>query len=185
MGMVERSISERGHQDHEESPTKSAMDVVEGTSLRQVVEFLEEPAYLVSASGAVVLANASARRLHPRAPRWLADVPTSPCSATLDALARVRRIDLTGRELWLVIPKRGALDQEARDHREELLEGLPPSLSKVAELVLAGLSDREIADQTGLTYRTVRTYLSRLYRRVGVTSRAELLAMALGRYRRR
>ncbi len=57
-----------------------------------------------------------------------------------------------------------------------LLAGLPPSLTAVAELLVAGLSDKEITQRTELSLSTVRTYVARLYRRVGVHSRSELMA---------
>ncbi len=53
-------------------------------------------------------------------------------------------------------------------------EGLPPSLRAVAELVAAGLGDKEIAAELSVPLATVRTYVARCYRRLGLRSRVEL-----------
>ena len=56
-------------------------------------------------------------------------------------------------------------------------EGLhiPPRLSKVARLVIAGYTDKQIATRTGLSFSTVRTYVRQLYHRTGVHNRVELV----------
>ena len=45
---------------------------------------------------------------------------------------------------------------------------------KVAELVAAGRSNREVAEQLFLSVKTVEANLSRIYRKLGITSRREL-----------
>lgn len=52
---------------------------------------------------------------------------------------------------------------------------LPPRLDKIAKLVIAGLTDKQIAGRIGLTFSTVRTYVRQIYRRCGVHSRVELV----------
>jgi len=47
---------------------------------------------------------------------------------------------------------------------------------EVVSLLVSGASTRQIAEQTGLTVATVHTYLKRIYSKLGVHSRAELLA---------
>ena len=59
--------------------------------------------------------------------------------------------------------------------------GLPPRQAAVAELVRDGLSDREISEEMGLSHYTVRTYLRRVYRRLQVNSRTQLVAVMDGR----
>ena len=56
---------------------------------------------------------------------------------------------------------------------------LPPSLGPVAELIPAGFSDQEIAKRTGLSLASARASVSRVYRRLGVHGRGELLRKAL------
>lgn len=53
---------------------------------------------------------------------------------------------------------------------------LPPGERRVVELALQSLSDREIAQQLGLSRHTVANQLRSAYARLGVNSRAELFA---------
>src|ERR1041384_3063258 len=60
----------------------------------------------------------------------------------------------------------------------------PPPLTKrekeVVALLVSGASTRQIAEQTGLTVATVHTYLKRIYSKLGVHSRVELVARMVG-----
>lgn len=51
---------------------------------------------------------------------------------------------------------------------------LPPSLARVASAVAEGMSDREVASALAMSLATVRTYMRRIYGRLGVHSRVEL-----------
>lgn len=51
---------------------------------------------------------------------------------------------------------------------------LPPALSEIAELLAEGFSDKEIALRTERPLSTVRTYVTRLYERTGLRSRAAI-----------
>lgn len=53
---------------------------------------------------------------------------------------------------------------------------LTPRERQITELVAAGLRNRAIADQCGLTEGTVKVYLNRIYEKLGVSSRMELSA---------
>jgi DNA-binding CsgD family transcriptional regulator len=53
---------------------------------------------------------------------------------------------------------------------------LTPMERRVADLVAAGRSNREIAAELVVTARTVETHLSRIYRKLGLRSRTELAA---------
>jgi len=46
----------------------------------------------------------------------------------------------------------------------------------VAELVVAGMTNKEIADTLFMSVRTVETHLTKVYREFGVKSRAQLIA---------
>lgn len=52
---------------------------------------------------------------------------------------------------------------------------LPPSLARVATLVVDGYSEKEVAERLGASPATIRTYVRRIYRRLGVHNRAELV----------
>ncbi|HKO95025.1 MAG TPA: LuxR C-terminal-related transcriptional regulator [Polyangiaceae bacterium] len=55
------------------------------------------------------------------------------------------------------------------------LDALSPALRSVAEALALGWSDKEIADRLQLPLATARTYVSRTLRRLGATSRRELM----------
>lgn len=57
---------------------------------------------------------------------------------------------------------------------------LTPRERDVVALLLAGASTRHIASQTQLTVGTVHTYLKRIYPKLGVRSRVELVARMAG-----
>jgi DNA-binding CsgD family transcriptional regulator len=57
--------------------------------------------------------------------------------------------------------------------------GLSPSEREVGALLLKGLSHREAADVRGTSERTVRQQARALYRKAGLTGRAELAAFFL------
>jgi DNA-binding NarL/FixJ family response regulator len=52
---------------------------------------------------------------------------------------------------------------------------LSPRESQVAQLIVTGLSEKEISITLGISHRTVHAHVERLYRRVGVHSLAELV----------
>jgi DNA-binding NarL/FixJ family response regulator len=52
---------------------------------------------------------------------------------------------------------------------------LAPRLSAVIALVMLGDSDKQIATKLRISRHTVRTYLTRLYQRYGVTNRVTLV----------
>lgn len=57
----------------------------------------------------------------------------------------------------------------------------PPSQLKVLRLLVEGLSVAEIAAATGLSHHTIKSYLRTIYKRLGVSSRAEAASSALRR----
>ena len=60
-------------------------------------------------------------------------------------------------------------------------DGLTPAQQRVAELVAAGMSNREIAGELFMSLRTVETHLTKIYRELGVKSRAQLAATMASR----
>lgn len=65
---------------------------------------------------------------------------------------------------------------------QAMLERTPltPRERDVVGRLLSGASTREIADGTGLTVATVNTYLKRIFSKLGVHSRVELVARVTG-----
>ncbi len=52
---------------------------------------------------------------------------------------------------------------------------LSPQQTRIVELILCGLQDKDIAAELSLTIPTVRTYLSRIFDRTGVSDRLALV----------
>lgn len=67
--------------------------------------------------------------------------------------------------------------------RATVSDGLTPAQTRVAELVAAGMSNREIAGTLYMSPRSVEAHLTKVYREYGVRSRAQLV-VALGAGRR-
>ncbi len=130
------------------------------TALGKTLDAFEQPAFMLTAAGAIVHANRAARASRERAPEWLSAAPRD--RARLAARASVTRVEHEGKSLYLVIP------------RGETPPALPPSLRGVAELAATGHSDKEIGALLGMPLHTVRTYVRRIYGRLGVRTRVGL-----------
>jgi hypothetical protein len=137
-----------------------------------LVEMFDEPVFLVTPSGELVHANKAATARYPEPPDWLPQtVALTDLGADEAPPCRVTDIETgDGDVLYLVIP------EPASPGPDPSVEELPPSLRKVARLLAEGLSDKEIAEACELSFSTVRTYVTRIFKRMGVHSRAELAA---------
>ena len=76
-------------------------------------------------------------------------------------------------------------DEGSRRSGEDVAEALSrapltPRERDVVALLVSGASTREIATRTGLTISTVNTYLKRIFSKLGVHSRVELVAKMAG-----
>jgi len=58
---------------------------------------------------------------------------------------------------------------------------LTPRLRETLEVVMTGASEKQIADQLGISHHTAHQYIQALFRAFGVTSRAQLMARVLRR----
>ena len=58
---------------------------------------------------------------------------------------------------------------------------LTPTEERVARLVASGRSDLQTGEELGLPRKAVEWHLSRVFRKLGVASRAELPALLRGR----
>jgi DNA-binding NarL/FixJ family response regulator len=72
--------------------------------------------------------------------------------------------------------KKKGIELQARLERTPLTK----REKEVVALLVSGASTRQIADQTKLTVATVHTYLKRIYSKLGVHSRVELVARMVG-----
>lgn len=54
---------------------------------------------------------------------------------------------------------------------------LSPTEARVAQLAAGSLSNREVAERLGLSVKTVEGHLARVYRKLGISTRAELATL--------
>jgi len=126
-----------------------------------LLDLFDEPAYVVRGTGEILFANSAARDAHGAEPAWVA-AAVSHDGADGAKPCRIARIG-AGADLHVVIPAAASLAE------------LPPSLRPVAESLAEGKSDKDIAHALDIQLTTVRTYVARVYRRLDVHSRSELV----------
>lgn len=80
---------------------------------------------------------------------------------------------ISGRVLWELQL------QEVHLIPETWRQELSPRELEAAALVVQGLSNKEIASRLGITEDTVKEHVQKVYRRLGVSNRAGLIALAL------
>jgi two-component system nitrate/nitrite response regulator NarP len=64
------------------------------------------------------------------------------------------------------------------------IQSLSAREREITERVAQGARNREIATEFGITEGTVKVHLHRIYRKLGIASRGELMLMAMGGRRR-
>ena len=127
--------------------------------LAQVVEALHQPVWLVETSGEIVHGNAAARAI----PADVAEAARRASAEPDDARFAVSRVE-TGSSVLSLVVARATLSGRS----------LPPSLARIASLAARGLADKDIAQELAVPLATVRTYVRRVYARLGVRTRGEL-----------
>jgi len=70
-----------------------------------------------------------------------------------------------------------ATGETVRRRAPEARDELTPQERQIAEMAAAGLSNREIGQQLYLSHCSVASHLYRLFPKLGVTSRAQLVAI--------
>jgi two-component system nitrate/nitrite response regulator NarL len=58
---------------------------------------------------------------------------------------------------------------------------LSPREKQIVDALLAGCTNKEVAQQLGVSDQTIKNQLTTLYKKVGVTSRLELVLWAMAR----
>lgn len=61
------------------------------------------------------------------------------------------------------------------------LTSFTPRQQEVLDCILSGWTNKQIAEELGIGYQTAKERVSRLYKHVGVSSRAKLILWALER----
>jgi ATP/maltotriose-dependent transcriptional regulator MalT len=99
----------------------------------------------------------------------------APLRAARDAF------DALGVDPWAERARRElrASGESSRKRRRDALDELTPQELQIVQMAARGLSNREIAQQLYLSHSTVESHLYRVFPKLGVTSRAQLVG-ALG-----
>jgi len=128
--------------------------------LTELLQGLRRPAVFGTDQGAVLCMNGAATQSIDRKPGETRDVIPADWPRRL-------AIQIDGQTFHLAVPD-PAPAVTPPSH-------LPPRLAKIARLVISGLTDKQIASHTGLSFSTVRTYVRQIYRSIGVNSRIALI----------
>jgi len=128
-----------------------------------------------------LLAHSEAARLSAQVATDLAALLVLTGEET-ESLALLRQVEaFAGRhELWLLQGRaRGLLERLGHGPRRvdaEALGVLTAGERRVTLLAVGGLTNREVAAELGISVKAVEGHLSRVYRKLGIRSRAALLA---------
>jgi DNA-binding CsgD family transcriptional regulator len=147
-----------------------------------LLEAISGPAFLLTRQGIPLACNAPAKETFERWPGWLRG---SVRDEAMPNGVNVIPMKLGEVDMDLVLAKALENADDDSERRDGMIGewsanvGLTPSLQRVANLMVEGLSDRLIAEQLGLTFNSVRTYARRIYATTGVKNRVELTRLAL------
>jgi len=83
----------------------------------------------------------------------------------------LRAFEAMGTELWPIRARAELARTKVTWSRDA---GLTPSEQRVAELAASGMTNRDIAAALFISNKTVEANLARIYRKLGIRSRAEL-----------
>jgi two-component system, NarL family, nitrate/nitrite response regulator NarL len=72
-----------------------------------------------------------------------------------------------------------AKTSSSRPSRTQITKALSKREQEIARLVAAALSNRELSDKLGISGHTVKNYLSRIFEKLGVSTRTELVMYVL------
>jgi DNA-binding NarL/FixJ family response regulator len=127
-------------------------------------EFAKIPVVLLSTSGN---AEAASRAMAFGAAGFILK------SASCDAITQTLKTMLSGR-VWMPAPIIASAGEA------NPMASLSPALLRVLAGLKQGLSNKQIAAEMGISDKTVKVYMSTLYRKLGVNSRAQASLIASG-----
>jgi DNA-binding CsgD family transcriptional regulator len=114
--------------------------------------------------------------------RYASALALTDYTVTLAGLGYVFRAQVTGRRAWDLAAECGAeplfpvLEPYCGPSESDVAAVLSEAEQRVAELAVQGLTNREIAQRLYITVSTVEQHLTKVYRKLGVTSRSDLAA---------
>lgn len=133
-----------------------------------LVDVFDEPVYVLRQDASIVHANPAAKRRFTSTPSWLNAAASDP--KLLGDQGAMTRVTLDGQSFVVIVVR-----ARRSDERSKAARALPSYLRPVGERLARGMSDKEIACELELSISTVRTYVTRCYRHLGVRGRRELM----------
>ena len=180
IGLLREALSAESYLVFAATSTRGAMRLIKREPINVVVSDIE----IAGGSGLDFMIGL--RRAHPDVLRIMMSAKPS-VDATLRAIneAGVRHFLTKPCEplrLRSILPDLLAapagMDSVASRHE---IHDLTPRLLETLELAMTGASEKQIADLLGISPHTAHQYVQALFRRFGVTSRAQLMAQVLRR----
>ncbi len=151
-------------------------------ALPAALDQLGAPAFVLSSSGRIAELNAAARVLLAHQRKTTLGELARATSANEGASAGVVALGGAGDARgWLVLLKVPVLvpDRASRVARLSRRARLTPQQTRVLAVLADGLSNRGIAASLGVSVRTVETHVCAIFDKLGVSSRAAVLATLL------
>jgi len=82
-------------------------------------------------------------------------------------------------QFWLDQKHLKGLIESHEDMKHSRLEGLTEQEQRIIDLIVKGNRNREIAEQLCLCEQTIKGHISRIYRKLNVSNRAQLVRLAV------
>ena len=92
-------------------------------------------------------------------------------------IARSAPCDAINHVLLAALSENGGVSIAVRENQIDVVTSLSPALLRVLMGLKRGMRNKEIAFELGLSEKTIKAYLSILYRKLGVGSRTQALLM--------
>jgi DNA-binding CsgD family transcriptional regulator len=149
-------------------------------ALEAALEALERPAFIVGPRKTIDFGNKRGSSLLERDARGvLASIDESAATPSAGAFA-ITRLAVPGSPTYLLaIQRETSPGIGSRVSEAQRRWGLTARQTHVLELMLTGVTNKDIARQSGCSEVTVEKHITELYRRSGSRSRADLLCRVL------
>jgi DNA-binding CsgD family transcriptional regulator len=165
---VKRAPAARTHDQRDDVPAAGVL-----AALETALEALRAPALIVSHGGEIVFSNAPARELAAREPtvvgRLSCDASEGPRADW--EVTPIRGTRPRGWSLAIWRPKVASADMRWK---------LTARQSEVLDLVARGMTNTSIAEVLSIRLGTVEFHISAIFDKVGVSTRAALIARVMG-----